>query len=156
MLTGLLRTIARATFPSTETRSATESLNCGRDSVTLSSSSFAFAKIPPMNASVPHHRPLGQILITKGILSEDQLRIALLEQLKSNQPVGKLLVSLGFVSEATLRDALSESLGKQSIDLSSAIVDPSALAPVSYTHLDVYKRQVPRSLRGWKNTSWMA
>ena len=81
--------------------------------------------IPP-----PHQRQLGQVLIAKGILSEDQLRIALLEQMKSNQPVGKLLVSLGFVSEATLRDALSESLGKQSIDLSSAIVDPSALALV--------------------------
>ena len=66
-----------------------------------------------MNAPAPQRRPLGQILIAQGILSEDQLRIALLEQMKSNQPVGKLLVSLGFVSEATLRDALSESLGKQ-------------------------------------------
>ena len=75
----------------------------------------------------PPRRPLGQILIAQGILSEDQLRIALLEQMKSNQPVGKLLVSLGFVSEATLRDALSESLGKQSIDLSNAVVDPAAL-----------------------------
>jgi hypothetical protein len=45
------------------------------------------------------------------VISEDQLRIALLEQMKSNQPVGKLLVALGFVSEATLRDALGESLG---------------------------------------------
>jgi type II secretory ATPase GspE/PulE/Tfp pilus assembly ATPase PilB-like protein len=83
-----------------------------------------------MNAPTAHHRPLGQILIDKGILSEDQLRIALLEQMKSNQPVGKLLVSLGFVSEATLRDALSESLGKSSIDLSKAIIDPSALKMV--------------------------
>ncbi len=80
-----------------------------------------------MNAPAPHHRQLGQILIAKGILSEDQLRIALLEQMKSNQPVGKLLVSLGFVTEATLREALSESLGKQSIDLSRAIIDPAAL-----------------------------
>jgi hypothetical protein len=55
------------------------------------------------------------------------LRIALLEQMKQNQPIGKLLVSLGFVSEATLRDALSESLGKQSIDLSNAVIDPQAL-----------------------------
>jgi hypothetical protein len=47
--------------------------------------------------------------------------------MKSNQPVGKLLVSLGFVSEATLRDALGESLGKKSVDLSNAIIDPSAL-----------------------------
>ena len=80
-----------------------------------------------MNAPAPQQRQLGQVLIAKGILSEDQLRIALLEQMKSNQPVGKLLVSLGFVSEATLRDALSESLGKQSIDLSNAVIDPSAL-----------------------------
>ncbi|MGB7540992.1 MAG: hypothetical protein WBM28_03110, partial [Burkholderiales bacterium] len=56
-------------------------------------------------------RHIGQILISQGILTEDQLRIALLEQLKTNQPVGKLLVNLGFVSEATLRDALSEKLG---------------------------------------------
>jgi len=83
-----------------------------------------------MTTPAPRQRQLGQVLIAKGILSEDQLRIALLEQMKSNQPVGKLLVSLGFVSEATLRDALSESLGKRSIDLSNAIIDPSALALV--------------------------
>ncbi len=80
-----------------------------------------------MSTSTLQRRPLGQILISEGILSEDQLRIALLEQMKSNQPIGKLLVSLGFVSEATLREALSESLGQQSIDLSNAIVDPQAL-----------------------------
>ncbi len=79
-----------------------------------------------MNAPA-QRRPLGQILIAEGILSEDQLRIALLEQMKSNQPIGKLLVALGFVSEATLRDALSESLGRQSIDLGHAVVDPQAL-----------------------------
>ena len=83
-----------------------------------------------MNAPAP--RQIGQVLIAKGILSEDQLRIALLEQMKTNQPVGKLLVALGFVTEATLRDALSESLGKQSIDLSNAIIDPSALALVPH------------------------
>jgi general secretion pathway protein E/type IV pilus assembly protein PilB len=80
-----------------------------------------------MNANEQHRRPLGQILISQGILSEDQLRIALLEQMKSNQPVGKLLVSLGFVTEATLRDALSESLGKKSVELSNTVIDPSAL-----------------------------
>jgi len=80
-----------------------------------------------MSTSPLQRRPLGQILISEGILSEDQLRIALLEQMKQNQPIGKLLVSLGFVSEATLRQALSENLGKQSIDLSNAVVDPQAL-----------------------------
>ena len=85
-----------------------------------------------MSTSALQHRPLGQILISEGILSEDQLRIALLEQMKQNQPIGKLLVSLGFVTEATLRQALSENLGKQSIDLTHAVVDPQALLPLDY------------------------
>jgi len=72
-------------------------------------------------------RHLGQILIDQGILTEDQLRIALLEQTKQRVPVGRLLVQLGFVSEATLRDALSEKLGLQSVDLARIIVDPAAL-----------------------------
>jgi type II secretory ATPase GspE/PulE/Tfp pilus assembly ATPase PilB-like protein len=78
-------------------------------------------------ASPQAKRHIGQILISQGILTEDQLRIALLEQLKSRQPVGKLLVQLGFVSEATLRDALSEKLGLQSVDLSQIVVDPGAI-----------------------------
>ncbi len=78
-------------------------------------------------ASPQAKRHIGQILISQGILTEDQLRIALLEQLKSRQPVGKLLVQLGFVSEATLRDALSEKLGLQSVDLSQIVVDSSAI-----------------------------
>src|SRR5437016_10705006 len=72
-------------------------------------------------------RHIGQFLISQGILTEAQLRIALLEQLKTHQPVGKLLVNLGFVSEATLRDALSEKLGLQSVDLTQIVVDSMAL-----------------------------
>ncbi len=78
-------------------------------------------------ASPQAKRHIGQILISQGILTEDQLRIALLEQLKSRQPVGKLLVQLGFVSEATLRDALSEKLGLSSVDLSQIVVDSAAI-----------------------------
>ena len=81
-------------------------------------------------ASPQAKRHIGQILISQGILTEDQLRIALLEQLKSRQPVGKLLVQLGFVSEATLRDALSEKLGLQSVDLGQIVVDPGAIRVV--------------------------
>ena len=84
----------------------------------------------PRTATAPAQqakRHLGQILISQGVITEDQLRIALLEQLKTNQPVGRLLVQLGFVSEATLRDALSEKLGLQSVDLSQIVVDAAAL-----------------------------
>src|SRR6186997_350296 len=79
----------------------------------------------PTNPQAKRH--IGQILIDQGILTEDQLRIALLEQMKSHLPVGRLLVQLGFVTEATLRDALSEKLGLQSVDLARIIVDPAAL-----------------------------
>ena len=71
--------------------------------------------------------PLGQCLIAEGILSEDQLRIALLEQAKLDLPLGKVLVALGFVSEATVRQALSVSLGAPGIDLKQAIIDPRAI-----------------------------
>ena len=81
----------------------------------------------PANPTAAAKRHIGQILISQGILTEDQLRIALLEQMKSKLPVGKLLVNLGFVSEATLRDALSEKLGLQSVDLSQIIIDSQAM-----------------------------
>src|SRR5674476_238085 len=89
----------------------------------------------------PPPQQLGQILVGKGVVSEDQLRIALQEQGKTHQPLGRLLVRLGFLSEATIRDVLSENLGQQSVDLASVIVDSAALSlipkdvAVSYTHL---------------------
>ncbi|NVM78536.1 general secretion pathway protein E/type IV pilus assembly protein PilB [Duganella sp. SG902] len=71
--------------------------------------------------------PLGKLLIQKGIISEDQLRIALIEQKSTNEPLGKLLITLGFVTEATVREALSENLNTQSADLNSLVVDAIAL-----------------------------
>ena len=73
-------------------------------------------------------QPLGRILVDKSVISEDQLRIALQEQVKTHEPLGRLLVRLGFLSEATIRDVLSENLGQESVDLTSIIIDASALA----------------------------
>ncbi len=72
-------------------------------------------------------QPLGRMLLEKGVISEDQLRIAIQEQNKSHQPLGRLLVSLGFLSEATIRDVLSENLGQESVDLSTVIIDSAAI-----------------------------
>ena len=74
--------------------------------------------------------PLGQTLLTKGIISQDQLNIALTEQKRFKSPLGKVLVTLGFVTEATIRDILSETLGQVSVDLENTIVDPAAIALV--------------------------
>ena len=71
--------------------------------------------------------PLGRLLVEKGVISDDQLRIALQEQHKNHQPLGRLLVRLGFLSEATIRDVLSENLGQESLDLSTVIIDSAAI-----------------------------
>jgi type II secretory ATPase GspE/PulE/Tfp pilus assembly ATPase PilB-like protein len=75
-------------------------------------------------------QPIGQLLIAKGVISEDQLRIATQEQTKSPQPLGRLLVRLGFLSEATIRDVLSENLGQESVDLASVVVDSAAVSMI--------------------------
>jgi len=78
-----------------------------------------------MNEKSP--QPIGRLLLNKGVISDDQLRIATQEQQISHQPLGHLLVSLGFLSEATLRDVLSENLGQECVNLSTFIIDPAAI-----------------------------
>lgn len=73
---------------------------------------------------------LGEILMERGIVSSDQLRIALTEQKKNPEHLGKILVRLGFASEAVIRDILSGSLGKISIDLDLAVLDQEAVAMI--------------------------
>lgn len=73
-------------------------------------------------------RPLGQILLERHLLTEDQLRIGLMEQKRSRQPLGRVLISLGFVTEATLREALSVNLGQETVDLTNIVADARALA----------------------------
>lgn len=70
---------------------------------------------------------LGEELVSQGLISNDQVSIALKEQTKTGKPLGEALVSLGFVSEAVLRDALGVMLGRESLDLSHVVPDNEAL-----------------------------
>ena len=82
--------------------------------------------------------PLGERLIEKGVLSEDQLRIALLEhQANPQDPLGRVLIRMGFLTEATLRDIFAESSRAQSVDLQRVTVAPEVLEKVP---MDVAKR----------------
>ena len=47
---------------------------------------------------------LGELLIQQGLITADQLRIALTEQKNHQMPIGRLLVRLGFVTESAIRD----------------------------------------------------
>jgi len=74
---------------------------------------------------------LGEILIAEGVITKDQLNIALTEQRKVNEPLGKLLVSLGFATESIMRSALGEALEQDSIDLSNFVPDADAIKLIS-------------------------
>lgn len=73
---------------------------------------------------------LGELLQGRGLINEDQLCVALMEQNRSGRRLGAVLVAMGFVSEAIVRDTLGECLGQVSIDLDSTVADPAALAMV--------------------------
>ena len=71
---------------------------------------------------------LGEWLAAKGLISHDQLRIALMEQAISGQPLGRQLIELGFITDTVLRDVLAKNAGEASIDLSQVVADPEAIA----------------------------
>jgi len=70
---------------------------------------------------------LGELMVQQGLISQDQLRIALMEQEQNNIPLGRQLVRLGFVTEAMVRDLVAHTIGQESIDLSTVIADSDAL-----------------------------
>ena len=73
---------------------------------------------------------LGDLMIQQGLISQDQLRIALIEQETNNIPLGRQLVRLGFVSENMVRDLVAHTIGQESIDLSTVVADVDALSMV--------------------------
>ena len=80
--------------------------------------------------SVEPSLPLGERLVAAGLITQDQLQVALTEQTRRDEPLGRILVRLGLISEGVMRDMLGESLGHESIDLSTVIPDPDALIMV--------------------------
>ena len=70
---------------------------------------------------------LGELLVQQGLITQDQLRIALTEQKAQNIPIGRLLVRLGFVTEAVIRDIMARTIGQESTDLSQVLVDAEAV-----------------------------
>ncbi len=70
---------------------------------------------------------LGERLTTEGLISNDQLRIALLEQKRNPQPLGQHLLHLGFVKENTLREHLAKQMGYTPVRWEGEQPDPDLL-----------------------------
>jgi len=56
-------------------------------------------------------RRLGELLRAEGLVSEDQVKLALTEQRKSNLFLGEALVKLGFVTEDAIASTISQQFG---------------------------------------------
>jgi type II secretory ATPase GspE/PulE/Tfp pilus assembly ATPase PilB-like protein len=73
---------------------------------------------------------LGEWMLTKGMITADQLEIALIEQQESRLLLGQQLVRLHFVTDAVIRDVLAQHHAQESIDLQQVIPDHEVLAMV--------------------------
>ncbi len=76
----------------------------------------------------PEPPKLGEWLTAQGVISHDQLKIALTEQASSGLPLGRQLIGLGFLGESMLRDVLAHNAGESSIELTQTVADPDAIA----------------------------
>ncbi len=70
---------------------------------------------------------LGEILVREGLITQEQLRKALLEQKSSGMRLGYTLVKLGFIEETEVSKMLARQYRMPAVDLSRFEVDPKIL-----------------------------
>lgn len=73
---------------------------------------------------------IGEKLISLGLISDDQLQIALQEQKRSRKLVGQILVEMGFLTESALTEVLAESSGTQRFDPKTAVLDSAVIRTI--------------------------
>jgi len=79
------------------------------------------------NSQVSHQR-IGEVLISRGQINDDQLHIALQKQKDDHKQLGEELLALNFIGEAAMREAVAEAAGYKSLDLTGFVANPAALA----------------------------
>ncbi|MEM7680200.1 MAG: ATPase, T2SS/T4P/T4SS family [Pseudomonadota bacterium] len=71
---------------------------------------------------------MGDRMVAMGLITEDQLNVALQEKKITGKMLGEILVELGFIEEDALTSFLAESSGFELFDPKHTIVDGDALA----------------------------
>lgn len=77
---------------------------------------------------------IGNLLVQKGVITEEQLQQALIKQRSSGLRLGRTLINLGFVQEDEFLQFLSEQLGLPFVDLRRYRFDMAAVHRLSETH----------------------
>src|SRR5512142_1484428 len=65
----------------------------------------------------PERIRLGDLLIQQGLLTDEQLKLALAEQKRSGRKLGRIFVDSGYVTEDGIAKALARQLKAEFIDL---------------------------------------
>ena len=92
-------------------------------------------------------KQVGEILIEKGLITLEQLQLALKRQQEKGGKLGQLLVRMGYISEEQIGQVLAEQINIPHISLKAADIDSAA---VSYIPEDVARRYslIPVSIDG--------
>jgi general secretion pathway protein E/type IV pilus assembly protein PilB len=106
--------------------------------------------LPAPAGPVPDRKPgvrIGDRLLELGLITLDQLEVALFEQKRSGRMLGTVLVDLGFIRDDALASLLAESSGYEQFDPKTAMVDPEVVAKVP-KDVAIRHRLVPLSSEG--------
>src|SRR5262245_26641089 len=86
-------------------------------------------------------KPLGQLLLSKGLIRPEQLERALEEQKKSNHQklLGEILVELNICSEDQITESLAQAYGVPYARVSPRIADSKAIATLPKDFLEKHQ-----------------
>ncbi len=83
----------------------------------------------------PAKARLGDLLIDKKLISQEQFEVALAEQKKSGHKLGQVLVEKGFLTEEAMLQTLAEQRNLPYVDISTFELDPDLVSPSNATSL---------------------
>jgi hypothetical protein len=81
----------------------------------------------PAQKPKPAWLPLGAVLVREGLISTEQLEVALIDQQGTGLRLGELLVQWGWVSSTAISRALAEQYEMDFFDLDGAEIDSDAV-----------------------------
>ncbi|MEA3077537.1 MAG: type pilus assembly protein PilB [Actinomycetota bacterium] len=90
---------------------------------------------------------IGAFLVSRGLLSQAQLELALDEQSRTGKSLGRVLLDQDLVSEGDLMAALAAQIGMEFVDLDDHSIDSSAATLIS----DTLARRYQAMPIGWDN-----
>jgi type IV pilus assembly protein PilB len=100
-------------------------------------------------------KPLGQILLAKGLITQEQLDEALRVQKSTTEQLGRILVDLGHINEREVLRAHAEQLGIPFLDLDRVSVDEDVAKAIPQSLVQRYNA-VPIRKQGNRLTVAMA